>query len=162
MKPTVLIKRYRDFTRVNHWLVAILFVCAALTGLAIFHPAMFPLAYPFGGGTWTRVLHPFFGVAMVLLFVVLFAQVVGENLWRARDTQWLRAAPRFIRSGDESVVPEVGKYNAGQKAVFWVSALCLLVLATTGFAFWQPWFADAFPIPVRRVPWCCMRWPRWC
>ncbi|MFO1268658.1 MAG: hypothetical protein U1F67_18965 [Rubrivivax sp.] len=31
------------------------------------------------------------------------------------------------------------------------SALYLLVLVLTGFAFWQPWFAEYFPIPVRRV-----------
>ncbi|MFO1268657.1 MAG: hypothetical protein U1F67_18960 [Rubrivivax sp.] len=53
MNSARLIKRYCDGTRVNHWLVAILFVCAALTGLAIFHPALFPLSYLFGGGTWT-------------------------------------------------------------------------------------------------------------
>ncbi len=48
-------------------------------------------------------------------------------------------------------MPPVGKYNAGQKLVFWSAAICLVVLLVTGFMFWQPWFADAFPIVVRRI-----------
>lgn len=145
-----MIVRYRDRTRVNHWVVALLFMAAGLTGLAVFHPLFYPLSGLFGGGTWTRILHPFFGVAMVLGFLWLFVQVVGENLWNRGDSAWMRASPRLLR-GDESGMPPVAKYNAGQKLVFWASALSLLVLLVTGFMFWQPWFADAFPIPVRRV-----------
>jgi formate dehydrogenase subunit gamma len=48
-------------------------------------------------------------------------------------------------------MPPVGKYNAGQKAVFWVFVVALAVLLVTGFMFWQPWFAPAFAIPLRRV-----------
>jgi formate dehydrogenase subunit gamma len=48
-------------------------------------------------------------------------------------------------------MPPVGKYNAGQKVVFWVFGLSLVLLLITGFMFWQPWFADYVPIPLRRV-----------
>jgi len=146
-----LLRRYPDHTRMNHWAVALLFICAGLSGLAVFHPALFPLSMLFGGGTWTRILHPFFGVLMVLGFALLFFQVWRENLWNRRDGEWLRAAPRLIATGDEDAMPPVGKYNAGQKLVFWVFALSLLLLFCTGFVFWQPWFADYFSIPLRRV-----------
>jgi formate dehydrogenase subunit gamma len=135
----------------NHWAVALLFVCAGLSGLAFFHPAFFPLTMLFGGGPWARVLHPFFGVLMVLGFVFLFVQVWRENLWRRRDTEWMKAAPHLIMTGDEESMPPVGKYNAGQKLVFWAFGTSLLLLFVTGFVFWQPWFADFFPIPLRRV-----------
>jgi formate dehydrogenase subunit gamma len=148
---TRLFERYPDHTRLNHWAVAMLFICAGLSGLAVFHPALFPLSLLFGGGTWTRILHPFFGVTMVLGFALLFAQVWRENLWKRRDTDWLKAAPHLIRTGDELGMPPVGKYNAGQKAVFWVFGASLVLLFCTGFVFWQPWFADFFPIPLRRV-----------
>jgi formate dehydrogenase subunit gamma len=147
----LLLQRYPDRTRMNHWTVALLFVCAGLSGLAIFHPALFPLSMLFGGGPWTRILHPFFGVLMVLGFVLLFIQVWRENLWTRRDTEWMRAAPHLIATGNEEDMPPVGKYNAGQKGVFWAFALSLLLLFVTGFVFWQPWFADYFPIPLRRV-----------
>ena len=145
------IRRYEDGTRVNHWFVAMLFICAGLSGLAIFHPALFPLSMLFGGGPWTRILHPFFGVLMVLGFVILFFQVWRENMWKSRDTAWLKAAPHLIMTGDEKGMPLAGKYNAGQKMVFWVFALCLITLFVTGFVFWQPWFANYFSIPLRRV-----------
>ena len=149
MKP--MLQRYKDNTRINHWLVAGLFLCAGATGLAVFHPLFFPLTALFGGGQWTRILHPYFGVLMVLGFALLFLQVWRENLWKPRDTAWLKAAPRLIATGDESSMPPVGKYNAGQKGVFWAFGVSLLLLFATGFIFWQPWFADYFSIPARRV-----------
>lgn len=148
---TGFLRRYADRTRMNHWTVAILFFCAALSGLAMFHPALFALSILFGGGPWTRVLHPFFGVLMVLGFAALFAQVWRENLWSRRDAAWLRAAPRLVATGDEKSMPPVGKYNAGQKVIFWAFGVSLLLLLVTGIVFWQPWFADYFGIPLRRV-----------
>src|SRR5687768_3394404 len=112
-------QRYPDRTRMNHWAVALLFLCAGLSGLAFFHPALYFLTMFFGGGTWTRILHPFFGVLMVLGFVLLFFQVWRENRWTPDDTAWVRASPHLIRTGDEHGMPPVGKYNAGQKLVFW-------------------------------------------
>ena len=146
-----LIQRYPDRTRLNHWAVAMLFVCAGLTGLSLFHPALFPLSMLFGGGPWTRILHPVLGVLMVLGFAFLFALVWRENVWKPGDTEWLEAAPRLVLTGDESAMPPVAKYNGGQKVVFWAFVVCLVLLFVTGFVFWQPWFANAFPIPLRRV-----------
>jgi len=145
------ITRYRDRTRMNHWAVALLFICAGLTGLALFHPSMYFFSAFFGGGQWTRILHPFFGLFMVLGFVFLFFAVVRDNFWTRSDTEWVKKAPRMMATGDESMLPPVHKYNAGQKGVFWVFAVSLVLLLITGFMFWQPWFADFFPIPLRRV-----------
>jgi formate dehydrogenase subunit gamma len=145
-----LIQRYPDRTRMNHWAVALLFLCAGLSGLAFFHPALYFLTMFFGGGTWTRILHPFFGVLMVLGFVLLFAQVWRENVWRASDRAWLAHAGAML-AGDTREPDETGKYNAGQKLVFWAFAVSLLLLFVTGFVFWQPWFADAFPVWLRRI-----------
>ncbi len=145
-----LIRRYEAHTRINHWAVAMLFVCAALSGLAFFHPAFWFFTAFFGGGSWTRILHPFFGVFMTAGFVVLFFQMWRANLWKKHDTEWTKNAPELLK-GHEEAMPAVGKYNAGQKAVFWLFTLCLVVLLVTGFMFWQPWFADFFPIPLRRI-----------
>ena len=49
------IVRYEPATRINHWIVAISFVLLALSGLALFHPALFWLTDLFGGGSWTRI-----------------------------------------------------------------------------------------------------------
>jgi len=52
------VERYSSGERTNHWLIALGFVLAALSGLALFHPALFWLSNLFGGGPWTRILHP--------------------------------------------------------------------------------------------------------
>ena len=59
------IVRYKASDRVNHWLVALLFVLAAISGLALFHPSMFFLTGVLGGGQLTRILHPFIGAITV-------------------------------------------------------------------------------------------------
>jgi len=58
------ILRYNANERTNHWIVAILFMTAGLSGLALFPPVLFWLSHLFGGGLWTRILHPFLGVAL--------------------------------------------------------------------------------------------------
>ncbi|MFA7503950.1 MAG: formate dehydrogenase subunit gamma [Burkholderiaceae bacterium] len=145
-----LIRRYDDGTRMNHWLVALLFLGAGLSGLALFHPFFWPLVGLFGGGPWTRILHPFVGLAMVIGFVILFFQVWRDNFWNRHDSEWVRHSPRLLR-GDEEGMPPVAKYNAGQKGVFWLFAVCLAVLLVTGFLFWEPWFAGAIPMFLRRL-----------
>lgn len=144
------LRRYKDATRMNHWFVAILFFAAALTGLAFFHPSMYFFSALFGGGQWTRILHPFFGVAMVLGFAFLFFTMWRDNVLDKTDVEWMKASPAMLK-GDKSGMPPVGKYNAGQKLVFWVFGISLLLLFVTGFMFWSPWFVGFFPILVRRI-----------
>jgi formate dehydrogenase subunit gamma len=142
--------RYSDGDRMTHWFVALMFVLAALSGLAFFHPAFFFFTHLFGGGSWARILHPFIGVGMALGFVVLFAKFRGDNRWEANDREWMRHAGAMVR-GDKASLPPVGKYNAGQKLVFWTAAASLLVMLVTGFMFWRPWFAPYFSVGALRV-----------
>lgn len=144
------IERYDDRERVTHWAIALLFVLAALSGLALFHPSLFFFANFFGGGPWTRILHPFIGVAMFIAFVLLAARVWRHNRWTDGDREWMKHSGELIR-GNETVSPQTGKYNAGQKLVFWVSVVCLVVLLVTGFLFWRPWFAPYVPVELIRV-----------
>lgn len=144
------IQRYDAAERGNHWAVAILFVLAALSGLAFFHPSLYFFSNLFGGGPWTRILHPFIGVAMLLLFLVMFVRYRSENKMTDADREWLRHQGEMLR-GDKSKMPPAGKYNAGQKRVFWLMSLSLAVLVVTGFMFWRPWFAPYLPIDAVRA-----------
>ena len=144
------IQRYTERERMNHWVIAILFFMAALSGLAFFHPSMFWLTNFFGGGSWTRILHPFLGVLMFVSFVGLTARVWHHNKLDAADRKWLTAVSDVV-SGREENLQEVGRYNGGQKLLFWIMVACMLVLLVTGVMFWQPWFANAFPIELRRL-----------
>jgi formate dehydrogenase subunit gamma len=148
--PEVLLQRYGDRERLNHWMVVLLFLGAGLSGLAFFHPAFYFFVNLFGGGSWARILHPFFGVLATLSFLGLFARLWRDNLMNDGDREWRAKAGSLLR-GDKSEMPPVGKYNAGQKLVFWLMAISLALLFVTGFVFWQPWFAGYFPILLRRI-----------
>lgn len=147
---TKYLKRYEDGDRINHWVIALLFVLGGLSGLAFFHPSLFFFSNLFGGGPWTRILHPFIGVAMFLAFVLMFFRVWRDNVVNDADRAWRAHMGEMLR-GDKSNMPPVGKYNFGQKMVFWLMAASLLVLLATGIVFWRPWFAGAFSIGLIRV-----------
>lgn len=149
-RKTAMLTRFSSSDRANHWAQAILFFAAGLSGLAFFHPSLFFLSNLFGGGPWTRILHPFFGVLMVLVFGIFFLRHVGDNRAIAADAEWRKQGRRLIM-GDGKNMPPAGKFNAGQKTMFWVLSCCVLVLLATGLVFWRPWFAPYFPIGVIRV-----------
>jgi len=147
--PHDAIQRYEYDDRVKHWTIAISFFLAALSGLAFFHPSMFFLANFFGGGPWARILHPFLGLLMCVAFAVFAIKIWRHNVIDDRDKQWLSKA-REVMEGKEEGIPEQGKYNAGQKVLFWLLLACLALLFLTGFVFWRPYFADYFPIGLVR------------
>src|SRR5690606_41033506 len=92
----VMLERYSANVRTNHWTVALLFVLAALSGLALFHPALYWLSALFGGGPWTRILHPFAGVLMVVAFAVLAASVFRDNLRSEEHTSELQSREKLV------------------------------------------------------------------
>ena len=142
--------RYPHADRINHWVVAMLFFLAALSGLSFFHPSLFFFSNLFGGGPWTRILHPFLGVAMALGFVGLYVKFWRDNILTDADRTWNRHLLDLLR-GDKGNMPPAGRYNAGQKAVFWAFTGSLLVLLLTGLVFWRPWFVGYFAIGLIRV-----------
>ena len=144
------ILRYTANQRTNHWLVAILFFMASLSGLALFHPALFWLSNLFGGGPWTRILHPFMGVLMFLLFMGLVIRLWRANFFIANDRLWLKRVGRVIRNEEEGV-PPIGKYNPGQKLLFWILLACMLVLLLSGVVIWRVYFSAYFGITVIRM-----------
>lgn len=144
------LQRYDDRARLNHWLTALLLGAAAISGFAFFHPAFFFGTVFFGGPQWSRILHPFLGVATALVYFFLYLRVYKENKMTEADKAWAAKAGQMLR-GHKDGMPPVGKYNAGQKRVFWITSICLLLLLVTGFLFWQPWFAPSVPITVSRA-----------
>lgn len=144
------IVRYQAPTRINHWIVAISFVLVGLSGLALFHPALFPLSLLFGGGPWTRILHPYFGLVMVFAFALLALAMWRDNWLDANDRAWLRDMRAVLENRDEDL-PAVGRFNAGQKLLFWSIIGCLGALLLSGIVIWRAWFSQYFPIGVIRL-----------
>jgi formate dehydrogenase subunit gamma len=142
--------RYATVTRINHWITAICFVLLTLSGLSMFHPIFFFLSALFGGGQWTRAVHPWIGIVLVLSYAGLVVQFWRDNFWTRDDTAWLRKF-NLVLVNDEEGVPEVGQFNAGQKFVFWAMALLIPVLLFTGLVIWEVYFGAFTPLVVQRV-----------
>lgn len=144
-----LIERYSANERSNHWLTAICFVLLAVSGLAMFHPATAWMAVFLGGGQWTRILHPFIGVVMAVSFGLLVARFWHHNHFEPGDKEWLKGAADVMALREDKV-PPVGRYNAGQKVLFFVLIACMLGLLLSGIVIWRAYFAFYFPIGVVR------------
>ena len=149
-RPKEVIIRYTAVNRVNHWITAICFVLLVLSGLSMFHPMMFFLSGLFGGGQWTRAVHPWIGIVLLVSYFGLIVQFWRENLVHKNDIAWLKSI-KYVVTNDEKHVPEVGCNNAGQKTVFWSMALLIPVLFFSGLVIWEVYFGAATSIPVQRA-----------
>ena len=145
----VIVSRYRGFTRINHWVTALSLIVLLLSGMALFSPYLYFLTGLFGGGQTTRWLHPFVGILLFFSFLVLFLQLWRLNLPKPEDVTWVENIGEVVK-GNEEKLPELGKYNAGQKFIFWAMAALIVVLIVTGVMIWQQYFPDLVSIPARR------------
>ncbi|NYZ15187.1 formate dehydrogenase subunit gamma [Azospirillum sp. RWY-5-1] len=134
-EPTT-VSRYSAAARVNHWVTAASLILLALSGLALFHPSLFFLTGLFGGGEYTRIIHPWIGLVLLVSFAGLFLRFWRLNLWERTDNVWLGRV-RAVLAGREEELPEVGKYNAGQKLVFWGMSILIIVLFVSGVGIWR-------------------------
>jgi formate dehydrogenase subunit gamma len=145
----VTVDRYRAGARLNHWVTALSLILLALSGLAMFHPSLFFLSAIFGGGQNTRAFHPWIGVVLFFSFLLLFLQFWRANLWNRIDVEWLAHAKDLVR-GHEEKMPEVGKYNAGQKFIFWSMTILILVLIVSGIVIWDEYFFTLTGVETKR------------
>ena len=148
MSKEKLIQRYKRSERINHWIVAVCFVLLAISGLAFFYPAFFWLTGVFGTPQLARILHPFIGVVMFVGFFVQFFRYWKYNFLDKEDIKWMTSVKSVLKGHG---VGDIGKYNGGQKGMFWLMTGCMMVLMITGFIAWRPYFAEMFPIPVIRL-----------
>jgi len=133
----ILVRRYSGSARLNHWLVAISFVLLLVSGLSLFHPSLYIIgATLFGDGQIMRWVHPWIGVVLAISFLGLFFRFFPANLPAFTDFVWL-ARVRSVLAGRDQYLPESGKYNAGQKFVFWSQAVLVSVLLVTGIGLWD-------------------------
>ncbi|MEX3900677.1 formate dehydrogenase subunit gamma [Paraburkholderia youngii] len=150
VKGNRLIVRYTPNERTNHWITAICFILLALSGLAMFHPAMAFLYFVLGGGQWTRILHPFIGCVMFISFLILALRFWHHNYLDQADIQWMKQY-RDVLNNREERLPAIGRYNAGQKLLFFVMVICMLLLLLSGIVIWRRYFSLYFPIDLIRL-----------
>jgi formate dehydrogenase subunit gamma len=146
----VTVDRYTGGARINHWITAISLVLLALSGLSLFHPSLYFLTGLFGGGQLTRAIHPWIGVILFFSFLGLFFRFWRANLWVADDGTWMARLKDVLTKNDDRL-PEAGKYNAGQKVVFWGQSLLIILMIISGVGIWDVYFADYTTVETKRI-----------
>src|ERR1700686_1144500 len=100
--------------RINHWITGGCFVLLMLSGLSMFDPMLFFLSGLFGGGEWTRAIHPWIGIVLLVSYAGLIVQFWRDNFWSRDDLDWIRSFGRVLANEEEGL-PELGRFNRGQK-----------------------------------------------
>lgn len=134
---TTLIDRFSFAERVSHWVSALCFLYAAFTGLALWSPKLFWLSGVFGGGQVVRAWHPWAGLIFFGALGVMFARWAGQMRLDSDDRVWLAKSHLYARNIEEGI-PQSGRFNAGQKMLFWTQAVSALLLLLSGVVIWFP------------------------
>lgn len=148
--PRGTIVRYATASRINHWITGGCFVLLVLSGLSMFDPMLFFLSNLFGGGQWTRAAHPWIGIILFVSYSGLIIQFWRDEMWTRDDLAWMGAINRVLVNQEEGV-PEVARFNAGQKFVFWAMALLVPVLFFSGLVIWEVYFGSVTTIEQQRI-----------
>ena len=131
------IERFSFPERTAHWISALSFLYAALTGLSLWSHHLYWLSSVFGGGEAVRRWHPWGGIVFAVALGVMFRNWAHDMKLDRDDREWLKGAHKYAVLDDEGL-PEPGRFNAGQKMLFWVQCVATFALLATGVVLWWP------------------------
>jgi formate dehydrogenase subunit gamma len=131
------IPRFDATERVVHWAAALAFLYVALTGLALWSHKLYWLAAVFGGGPTVRAMHPWGGVVFALVLALMFRRWAAPMRLDADDRLWLRKAHKYA-THNAAGLPETGRFNGGQKLLFWLQSIAAILLLASGIVLWFP------------------------
>ncbi|HXN43514.1 MAG TPA: formate dehydrogenase subunit gamma [Xanthobacteraceae bacterium] len=136
------ITRFNGVERFTHWLTAGSFVILALTGLNITFgkPLLLPLMGPEAFSKFSvaaKYVHDYLSFPFVLGLILIFVLWVRDNVPGLIDLEWLKKAGGFF--GHDH--PPARRFNAGQKAVFWVVILTGAAVTVSGYYLIFPFYA---------------------
>ena len=86
---------------------------------------------------------------MFVAFIFLGYLYWDHNIPEKNDIRWLKGIVEVLK-GNEHAVADNGKYNLGQKMLFWTLNLAMVTLLVTGIIMWRQYFSHYFSIPVLR------------
>jgi formate dehydrogenase subunit gamma len=135
------IVRFKAFERFSHWLTAVSFVILGLTGLNITFgkilllPVIGPDAFS-SVSQAAKYVHNFtsfsFVAGLVLIIVIFFRDNIPEKV----DLEWLKQGGGFIKNKHAPA----GRFNPGEKAVYWLSLAAGVFVSVSGFVLLFPFF----------------------
>jgi formate dehydrogenase subunit gamma len=91
------------------------------------------------------MLHPWVGLVFTCSVLYMFSMWSKQMKFQPVDREWWRSLHYYITNQDDKM-PPAGRYNAGQKILFWSFFFGALVLLFTGLLLW---FTDSVPWNLR-------------
>jgi formate dehydrogenase subunit gamma len=135
--PEDQVQRYTFAERAYHWINAIAYTYLMLTGLALFTPLAYWLAYVLGGPATIRYWHPWIGLIYLATIFWMHRMWKRDMQKIPEDEQWSKNIRAYAEHHDELMPPQ-GRFNAGQKQFWWVMLYCTFILLFTGIIMWIP------------------------
>jgi formate dehydrogenase subunit gamma len=133
--------RFTEFERFVHWMTASCFVILAISGLNITFgkSLLLPLIGPSAFTTWSeaaKYAHNYLSFPFTIGVVLMFLMWIANNLPSKVDIEWLKRGGGML-GGEE---PPAGKFNAGEKLIFWIVVIGGGAAATTGYILLFPFY----------------------
>ncbi len=145
-KTGITILRFSLIERIAHWSMAIPFILLALTGLALLfgRTVLIPL---FGKeafsviATTGKVIHNNIAWVFIAGLILSFLLWALRNIPNGTDIRWLLKGGGLFTKG---VHPDSGKFNAGEKIIFWIVIIFGGLISFTGLALLFPYQVTVF------------------
>ena len=135
------IVRFNGFERFVHWLTASCFIVQAITGLnitfgkSLLLPLMTPAAFS-AWSEWAKYAHNYLSFPFTLGVVLIFFIWIGGNIPDRVDVEWLKRGGGMV--GHDH--PPAEKFNAGQKAIYWLQLLGGIAMVVSGYVLIFPFY----------------------
>jgi len=122
------IVRFTAFERLVHWMTATCFIALGLSGLNVTFgkPLLLPLIGPGAFSAWSefaKYVHYYLSFPFTLGVVLIFLMWIAGNIPNAADVDWLKRGGGMV--GHDH--PPAARFNAGQKAIYWIVVLHAIV-----------------------------------
>lgn len=136
------IVRFKAIERFSHWLTAVSFVILGLTGLNVTFgkllllPMIGPQAFS-DVSQIAKYVHNFVSFAFVVGLILIAVIFIKDNFPAKVDIEWVKKGGGFIKSKHAPA----GKFNLGEKAVFWLSLAAGVAVSVSGYLLLFPFSA---------------------
>ena len=133
--------RFTSFERFVHWMTASCFVVLAISGLNITFGR--PLLLPLIGleafsewSQWAKYAHNYLSFPFTIGVVLIFLMWIAGNIPSRADVEWIKRGGGIV--GHDH--PPAYRFNAGQKAIYWIVVIGGGLVAATGYTLMFPFY----------------------
>jgi formate dehydrogenase subunit gamma len=146
-ESNVKLLRFNVLERLVHWTTATAFIILAITGLnfifgkRLLMPLIGPEAFS-SWSQWAKYSHDFVSWAFMLGILIMLVIWAWDNLPDRYDAHWLKVGGGLFDKSNRTH-PPAGRFNTGQKLIFWSVIVGGAALSISGIYLLFPFdFAD--------------------